>query len=87
MQADLNYLNTRSAEENESFLSTETDPYKACENAHAIAILTEWDVFKSYDWKRIYNTMEKPAFIFDGRNLLNQKEMETIGFKYFATGK
>ncbi|MGB0981093.1 MAG: nucleotide sugar dehydrogenase [Winogradskyella sp.] len=87
MQDDLNYLNTRSAEENKAFLCTETDPYKACENAHAIAILTEWDVFKSYDWVRIYNSMEKPAFIFDGRNLLNQQEMETIGFKYFATGK
>lgn len=87
MQDDLNYLNTRSAEENKAFLCTETDPYKACENAHAIAILTEWDVFKSYDWVRIYNSMEKPAFIFDGRNLLNQQEMEAIGFKYFATGK
>ena len=62
------------------------DPYKACHNSHAIAILTEWDEFNTYDWQKIYNNMLKPAFIFDGRNLLNKKQMTEIGFTYIAVG-
>ena len=54
---------------------------------HAIAILTEWDEFVSYDWKKIYKSMNKPAFIFDGRNILNRKAMEKIGFIYKGIGK
>jgi len=38
-------------------------------NAHAIAVLTEWDEFKTYDWQKIYTNMLKPAFVFDGRNI------------------
>jgi len=37
-------------------------PYKA---AHAFAIMTEWEVYRSLDWQKIYDIMEKPAFIFD----------------------
>jgi UDPglucose 6-dehydrogenase len=62
------------------------DPYLACKGSHAIAILTEWDEFKTYDWAKIYKTMLKPAFVFDGRNLLDKKEMEAIGFTYSAVG-
>lgn len=62
------------------------NPYKACHESHAIAILTEWDEFITYDWKKIYNNMLKPAFVFDGRNLLDKKQMETIGFTYIAVG-
>lgn len=62
------------------------NPYDACENSHAIAIVTEWDEFVGLDWKKIYNNMLKPAFIFDGRNILNKKEMESIGFRYMAVG-
>jgi UDPglucose 6-dehydrogenase len=83
---DLNYLETRNYEENRSHVVVNNEPYEACENAHAIAILTEWDEFKSYDWKRIYNNMKKPAFIFDGRNLLDGDEMVQIGFFYQAIG-
>eukprot|EP00501_MAST-03F_sp_TOSAG23-6_P000585 GSMAST32.ASY1.ANO1.606.1 assembled CDS len=49
--------------------------------AHAIAILTEWDCFKEFDYQKIYDGMEKPAFLFDGRNILNHEEVETIGFE------
>jgi UDPglucose 6-dehydrogenase len=67
----LNYLETRSSEENNKYISTFENP-DACQNSHAIAILTEWDEFKEYDWqKKIYDTMLKPAFVFDGRNLLD----------------
>ena len=48
--------------------------------------MTEWDDFKKYDWNEIYNNMEKPAFIFDGRNILNRDEIEKIGFVYKGIG-
>jgi UDPglucose 6-dehydrogenase len=65
----------------------EKDAYIACAGAHAIAVLTEWDEFKTLDYKRIYDQMVKPCFIFDGRNLLNHKELRDIGFNVFAIGK
>ena len=86
MQSDLNYLNTRPESENNKFLKTENDPYTAMEGAHAIAVLTEWDEFKTYDWRRIYKNMQKPAFVFDGRNILDRKALETIGFIYKGIG-
>ena len=67
-------------------LEVATNPYDACKNSHAIAIVTEWDEFVTLDWKNIYGNMLKPAFIFDGRNILNKKEMENIGFTYIAVG-
>lgn len=87
MLADLDYLNSRSSDENKAKLTTGKDPYSACEGAHAIAILTEWDEFKEYDWKRIYENMQKPAFLFDGRNILDKEMLEKIGFVYYAIGK
>lgn len=84
---DLDYLGTRSPEENRRLVKVVQDPYKACKNAHAIAILTEWDEFKAYDWKKIYNAVVKPAFVFDGRKILNGKEMRTLGFEYYAIGE
>ncbi len=77
---DLDYLATRSSEENKKGVAVISDPYEACNGAHAIAVLTEWDEFKTYDWKRIYDSMLKPAKIFDGRNLLNADELRSIGF-------
>jgi UDPglucose 6-dehydrogenase len=65
----------------------EEDPYKAAEGAHAIAVLTEWDLYKKLDYKRILNSMAKPAFIFDGRNILNHMELFDMGFNVFAIGK
>lgn len=84
--SDLNYLESRKAEANAESITSYEDPYKACENAHAIAILTEWNEFKSYDWEKIYHSMLKPAFIFDGRNLLDEAKMKEIGFQYQAIG-
>ncbi|MBU2921196.1 nucleotide sugar dehydrogenase [Winogradskyella psychrotolerans] len=87
VQADLNYLNTRSDEENKDLVKYYDDPYEVSKDAHAIAIMTEWDEFKTYDWQRIYEQMKKPAFIFDGRNILNKKEMTKIGFEYSSIGQ
>ena len=86
MQADLNYLKTRTEQENQNYLSVTQNPYDACKGAHAIAVLTEWDAFKAYNWNKIYASMEKPAFIFDGRRLLNSEELEQIGFKVYTIG-
>jgi UDPglucose 6-dehydrogenase len=84
--ADLDYLETRSHEANVSLVTSFSNPYEACSKAHAIAVLTEWDEFTTYDWQKIYDGMQKPAFVFDGRNLLNRAELEAIGFVYQGIG-
>ncbi|MCB0442458.1 MAG: UDP-glucose 6-dehydrogenase [Flavobacterium sp.] len=84
--SDLNYLGTRTEAENKERITVAADPYEACKGAHAIAVLTEWDEFKTYDWERIYAQMNKPAFVFDGRNLLDKEALTRIGFKYQAIG-
>ena len=84
--SDLDYLESRTADENANSIITFDAPYLACKNAHAIAILTEWDEFVNYDWQKIYDGMQKPAFIFDGRNVLNKGVLENIGFVYHAIG-
>ena len=83
---DLNYLETRNAEHNANSVSSFSDPYEACQNAHAIAVLTEWDEFVHYDWQKIYDSMQKPAFIFDGRNVLEPAKMKALGFVYQGIG-
>jgi UDPglucose 6-dehydrogenase len=60
---------------------------EACDGAHAVAILTEWDEFKDLDFKKIYDGMLKPAFLFDGRNILPHAKLKEIGFRVFAIGK
>jgi len=86
VQTDLNYLESRPSKENEMAIKCFENPYEACKDAHAIAILTEWDEFKTYDWQRIYDNMLKPAFVFDGRNLLDASKMKEIGFIYQSIG-
>ncbi|MFA6717245.1 MAG: nucleotide sugar dehydrogenase, partial [Victivallaceae bacterium] len=68
-------------------ISYETDPYKAAEGAHAIAVLTEWKKFRDFDYEKLYALMEKPAFIFDGRNLLDHQKLFKIGFNVYPLGQ
>ena len=49
--------------------------------------MTEWDEFTRIDYKRVFDSMEKPAFIFDGRNLLDKDGLEAIGFVVYGGGK
>lgn len=63
------------------------DPYEACKGAHAVAIITEWDEFRSLDFERIYEGMYKPAFLFDGRNILDLEALGRIGFEAYGIGK
>ena len=65
----------------------EEDPYAAAEGAHAIALLTEWKQYKELDFQRIYDSMAKPAFIFDGRNMLDHETLFNIGFEVYSIGK
>jgi len=60
---------------------------EACQGAHGVAVLTEWDEFKTLDFKKIHEGMHKPAFLFDGRNILPHVKLKEIGFKVFAIGK
>ena len=84
MLSDLNYLGTRNPEENERYLTVVSDPFEAAEKAYAIAILTELDEFKGYDYARIFDKMLKPAFIFDGRLNLNKTALKQKGFKVYT---
>lgn len=84
---DLDYLGTRSPEENRRLVTVVNEPYEALQGAHAVAVLTEWDEFKGYDWARIKEGMKKPAFVFDGRKLLDRAQLTTLGFDYYAIGE
>jgi UDPglucose 6-dehydrogenase len=65
----------------------ETDPYAAANGAHAIAVLTEWNQFAQLDYEKILASMVKPAFLFDGRNLLDHGKLHEIGFNVYPIGK
>ena len=71
----------------DKLIITSPSAYDACEGAHAIAILTEWDEFKTLDYQRIYEKMAKPAFVFDGRNIVDQAALRKIGFEVYSIGK
>lgn len=84
---DLDYLGTRRAEDNKKGVLVFENPYEACKNAHAIAVLTEWDEFKQFDWQQVYDNMKKPAFVFDGRNILDGEKLKNIGFVFQSIGR
>lgn len=84
--ADLEYLGSRSDAENRALVTVVNSADIACKNAHAVALLTEWDEFKDLDWQNIYKDMLKPAFLFDGRRLLDKSELEKIGYDVFVIG-
>ena len=72
---------------NKKHISVYNNPIDCINKTNIIAILTEWDEFKDYDWKEIYNKMEKPAYVFDGRNILDKVNLESIGFNYIGLGR
>jgi len=63
------------------------DPYEAAAGCHAIAIMTEWALYADLDYDRLYRNAEKPAFIFDGRNILDSRRCFDVGFNVFPIGK
>ena len=68
-------------------ITFEPDPYKAAEGAHAIALLTEWKEYQALDYKKIFDSMPQPAFLFDGRNHLDHQALYNIGFNVYSIGK
>jgi len=85
--SDLDAVGSRSPEDIRRLVKIVNDPYEALKDAHAIAVLTEWDEFKSYDWSKIKSIMKKPSFVFDGRKLLNREELTELGYLYYAIGE
>jgi len=73
----------------DELVTYETDPYEAAKGAHAILICTEWDCFKEYDYKKMFEGMMQPAFLFDGRRILvsRKAELEGIGFRTYIIGQ
>ena len=61
--------------------------YEAAKGAHALVIVTEWDEFKALDYARIFAGMQQPAFVFDGRNILDLAKLRAIGFRACGIGK
>ena len=64
-----------------------SDAYEAAKGAHAVVILTEWDEFASLDYQRIFDSMKRPAFLFDGRNITDVDQLRTIGFEVSSIGR
>jgi UDPglucose 6-dehydrogenase len=71
----------------EGGISYVEDPSLAAEGCHAIALLAEWDIYRDLDFQRIFNSMAQPAFIFDGRNILDHRRLFDIGFNVYPVGK
>lgn len=86
MQYELKYAKCE-PEQIERHLTRATDVYESLKDSHAAIICTEWDMFVTLDWQRIYEGMAKPAFVFDGRNILDHEALRKIGFEVFALGK
>ena len=68
-------------------LSVATSAYEACQGAHAVAIVTEWDEFKTLDYAKVFEGMQKPAFLFDGRNIVDLAALRTLGFRAHGIGR
>jgi len=74
-------------EKRKQVVHVEKNAYTCAAETHAIVVLTEWDEFKTYDYDRIYQHMQKPAFVFDGRNILDHHKLQDSGFRVVAIGK
>ena len=83
---DLNYINENDTK-NREYVFVYNNPIECIDKTNIIAILTEWDEFKDYNWKKIFDKMSKPAYIYDGRNILEKEKLESIGFNYIGLGR
>ncbi|MDF1859527.1 MAG: nucleotide sugar dehydrogenase [Verrucomicrobiales bacterium] len=87
--SDLEYVGIDNARElvKSGVITTVEDPLEAADSAHAIAVLTEWDEFRSLDYDKMFEVMKKPASIFDGRDIIDVTATRRIGFDVYAIGK
>ena len=72
---------------NKSHVNFVSSPFLNISHYNIIVITTEWDEFISYDWKKVYNNINKPSYIFDGRNILDNELIKKIGFNYLGLGR
>jgi len=87
MWIDLERATGRTRDDLQASVTYEPDVYKATEGAHAIGVMTEWQQFATLDFARIYKQMQKPAFVFDGRDVLPHAALRSLGFEVYAIGK
>ncbi len=80
-------LNQLGLEANSSVLEVFKSPDQAAESSSGIAFCTEWDEFKTLDFKTIFKLMGNSPWIFDGRNTLNINLLEECGFNVYSIGK
>jgi UDPglucose 6-dehydrogenase len=73
--------------EGRDWISYVEDPYRAVEGCHAVALVTEWELYQNLDYEKIYQRMEKPAFFFDGRNVIDHRRLYEIGFNVYTAGR
>ncbi|KAA0193118.1 hypothetical protein HAZT_HAZT004607 [Hyalella azteca] len=76
----------------ENLVTTHADPHSAAANTHAIVVLTEWDEFKAklgycnvlhfvtLDYEKMIKSMLRPAWVFDGRKILDHERLMDLGF-------
>ena len=63
------------------------DAYEAAEGAHGLCVLTDWDEFRTLDYRRILDSMRRPAFVFDGRGVVDVGKLSDMGFVVYSVGK
>ncbi len=85
-QIDFDLSNLNSAYD-KSLVNFLKEPFLNISKYNIIAIMTEWDEFKDYDWEKIYKKTKKPAYIFDGRNILEINKIKKTGFNYVGLGR
>ena len=68
-------------------VSYEDDLYDAAKDADAVLLMTDWAVYRQLDWQRIYESMRKPALVFDTRNCLDASKLRALGFTVLNVGK
>jgi UDPglucose 6-dehydrogenase len=84
---DLTYACKLDRIELQKYVTLVGSPEEACADAHAMVVATEWDEYKKLDFKKIFDSMMKPSFVFDGRNILDVDALRKIGFVVYAIGK
>jgi UDPglucose 6-dehydrogenase len=62
------------------------DPYAAVQGADALAIVTEWLVYRNPDFERLRVAMVRPLIV-DGRNLYDPQRLKSLGFEYHGIGR
>ena len=87
-QSQVNFdLSNVNADYDNSLVNYIEEPFLNISEYNIIAIMTEWDEFKDYEWEKIYKKTKKPTYIFDGRNILEIEKIKNIGFNYIGLGR